>query len=102
MLLPMRLPMRLPNRCNRSRMIRWNCPLQGESSRECEEWSDVQALLRGAARRSGVIVRREATFRRHCEARSGEAISCLTSIPRLVRQGIAPSDQARGPLRASP
>jgi hypothetical protein len=25
----------------------------------------------------------------HCEARSAEAISCLTGVPRLVRQGIA-------------
>jgi hypothetical protein len=25
----------------------------------------------------------------HCEARSAEAISCLTSVPRLVRQEIA-------------
>jgi len=25
----------------------------------------------------------------HCEARSAEAIPCLTSVPRLVMQGIA-------------
>jgi hypothetical protein len=30
----------------------------------------------------------------HCEARRGEAIPCVTSVPRLVTQGIASSLRA--------